>query len=48
MVEFPVGAFISLEGFIKELKKLSKLITNENFEYDQSFIEIYHSFILKI
>lgn len=47
MVEFPVGAFISLEGFIKELKKLSKLITNENFEYDQSFIELYYSFIEK-
>jgi hypothetical protein len=47
LIEFPVQAFTSLNEFVRELQKVSKISTGKYFKYDHSLSDIYHTFLDK-
>lgn len=47
LIEFPVQAFMSLNEFVRELQKVSKIATGKYFKYDHSLSVMYHTFLDK-
>jgi len=45
IIEFPVDAFTSMDKFVREIEKLGKILTNRYIKLDQSFSEIYNTFL---